>query len=144
MNDESYAEKFRRLRDGKLTPQESWKFRHGHTFMGVTLKITFVRPFYEITSGDLRKFLFEAVSLSEPTDIQIYFKKPVPIVLNDEYLTKQFNSALDELFDSLFTPVIINIQCTSSGPGYIRMHLFGKDDLPAEPELELPSNALQM
>lgn len=144
MKDETFGEKFRKLRDGKLTPQESWNFRHGHTFMGVTLKITFVRPAYEITSEDLRKFLIEAVSLSEPTDIQIYFKKPVPLVLSDEYLTKKFNSALDELFDSLFIPITINIQCTPSGPGYLRMHLFGKDDLPVEPGIEPVSNTLRM
>ncbi len=143
MNEETFGEKFRRLRDGKLTPQDSWKFRHGHTFMGHTFHVHVINPLNRFNIDDLKWILLQAVSQSEPTDIQIHFKKPIDNPeLNEVDINNNFTEVINNISRFGFMPVTITTKFNPTGTGWIRMHLFSEEDLPGTPEFEQSSNTL--
>mgnify|MGYP003403077268 CR=1 FL=1 len=144
MSVENFGEKFFRTRDNGLESREVWKFRHGHTLLGSTFHIHAIRSLHDFSIEDLQWMLLEAVSLPEPTDLQIHFQIPIDIKLyvNDEYETRNFAGVVNSLIGSGFSPITINMHLESTGTGWIRVALFGANDLPDNPKINRPSNSL--
>lgn len=125
-----FGEIFRGVRDGDLTGQDSWKFRHGDAFMGHTFHLWSIKPLDEIEVEDLKWFLLQAVQDPQATDLQMYFKKPWK-----ENPNEKLNQAAFELTEDGFVPMNITSKISGDGIGWIRMALYSQEDLPSTPEI---------
>lgn len=132
MSLENFGTQLRLKRDGLvLTPQNSWKFRHGHIFMGVTFPLWALKSIDEFDLSDLQYILITAATLPEPTDIQIYFRKAC--VSSLDVLDEKIRSLFQELVASGFVPLSATVKLSDLGIGFIRLPLFSVEDLPDFP-----------
>ncbi len=141
MEKNHFGKQLRKLRDGNLSGPDSWAFRHGHTFLGYTHHVYFVDTLDKLTCEDLKSFLLNAASLKEPTDLQIHFKKPINQEITKEHTETKANEALNSVFSSGFQPINVTVKLKVDYTGWVRMHLFGKEDLPPSPIINQPSKS---
>ncbi len=128
MDRKIFAREFRAVRNNGMTPQECWKWRHGHTFMGHTFSVCITKPFTSCSPEDVMWVLFEAASEPWPTDVQIYFGLD-----SGDGKQEKFDELFNVLIESGFTPMSLTIKLDSFGNGWIRVPLFSASDLPSSP-----------
>lgn len=126
---EDFGEQFRSLRDGDLTPQDSWIKRQGKRLMGKTFPVTSPTSLEYLSVEHLQSMLLQAVNDPNSTDIQIYFTQKSKIVSQE---------VVDRLMIKLnlsgFLTLAITVKVNESGIGWMRMHLFSEYDIPRMPE----------
>lgn len=131
MDAESYGAAIRQARDGALSPQDSWRFRHGHTILGVAVEVWYLHPIEELAVKDLMVFFLAAAKTTEATDLKLRFTKESALI--PEEIFQKIDGLWEELEHSDFTPVAGSAKISDKGIGWLRFSLFTKDDLPIIP-----------
>lgn len=116
---------YKKTRDGSMTPQQSWNWRHGGSFLGNTFHVGVL--FEVLSLATVQELLLEAVKIPMATDIQMHFNTiSMPL----------FRGKMEPIFASLceegFLPYSVSIK-QMRGVQSMRLPLFTKNCLPETP-----------
>lgn len=121
---EDFGEQFRSLRDGSLTPEQSFLFRHGPLGEGNVFIAHAKLPLKEIQVTDLYEMLLDAANDKQATDIEIHFSK------SSQYVHQEMlDSLMIKLNLSGFLTLSVDPQINELGIGWIRLSLFSETDI---------------
>lgn len=128
MDAKSYNAAIRQVRDGALSPQDSWRFRHRHTSLGVTFDVWFLHPIEELTTTDILEFMLTAAHDEKTTDLKLHFVRESS--LDTDGLEQKFVDLMDALWCFGFRPAARVAYLKQGGVGWMRMSIFTKEELP--------------
>ena len=128
MSTKTFGEKLRKLRDGDLTPQDSWIFRYAGITHGVAVTVWALKSLDKIEFDDIAWMLLEAVRDPFSTSIHICFTKK-----SSGNVVANLTEIINTLTKSGFKPYIPKTMTDVDGVGWLYFPLFTKDDLPKDP-----------
>ncbi|MBI1999311.1 MAG: hypothetical protein HYS74_01505 [Parcubacteria group bacterium] len=131
-NEGSFGSKLRAARDKGRPPREVWQFRHGHTFMGVTLHVWAVGPLEAFAFEDLAWSLLAAAADPAATDLQLHFAKSSG-GLGQRGVEAKLEGLVTQLVREEFAPLSFTAKMRNDGTGWLRIPLFAPEDLPETP-----------
>lgn len=118
-----FYEEFLAVRDGGMTPQDSWRWRHDHTLTGLTFYVG-VPNLETFSFSDLKFLLLEAAKTEMVTDVQLHFNSADFSTFRDV-----MKPHVETLIEEGFLPVSMQVK-NENGVQWMRLALFTKQCLP--------------